>query len=117
MSEKAERPLKDAIQARSLAAPKKLDPEGPQDGHEGKVPSKFPAANAVNDERPLFKGQEGQFPEPVPGGERREQREAAGAARGRVPERIPEGERRGQGDLQGDHSTPDQASKLSSTEV
>ena len=36
--------------------------------------SKFPAASAVDNERPLFRGQEGQFPEPVPGDERRGQR-------------------------------------------
>ena len=94
MSVKAERPLKDAIEARNLAAPKKsnagaMDPKArtARTATKAEFPSKFqskfqsgmgrgsknPAASATGDEKPLYKGQEGQFPEQVSGGERRGQ--------------------------------------------
>ena len=91
-----------------------------------------PAARRAEWAAEFPSGMDRRFPEQVPGGERHGRRKATfqGPQEGQFPEQVPERhgpqvvgypgrERRGRqgGDLQGDHSTPDQVSKLTSTGV
>ena len=127
MSEKAERPLKDAIEARMKAAP--IETRGLKLKSRGRP---GPAARRAEWAAEFPSGMDRRFPEQVPGGERHGRRKATfqGPQEGQFPEQVPERhgpqvvgypgrERRGRqgGDLQGDHSTPDQVSKLTSTGV